>query len=686
MKRIAITLSLLGLLAGATPSPAAEAASTSSLGADEIRRSVLDSMDRQADPCNDFYRYACGGWIDSTQLPSDEARWVRSFSTINERNRVVVRELLEDAAANPGPAGTERQKIGDFYASCMDEEGIEKAGLGPIAPWLDGAAGVENLDSVLAFSGKLQRDGGGPLFRFGATPDFKQPDTNLLFMSQGGLGMPDRDYYVSEDPNKKELLEKYRAHVARMLELAGSPAESAATDAAAIVAFETELAQASRPRAEMRDRDKLYNKIDRPGLEQLTPKIAWAKFFAATGFPAVESINVAVPEFYQGLEKALTAAPIETLRAYLRWNVLNAAAEMLPKAFVDADFEFYGKTLRGQQEIQPRWKRCVGATNRALGEAIGKLYVEREFAGNSKQVALDMIQDVEGAFEANLPGLTWMDDTTRGRALEKERKVRNKIGYPDKWRDYSSVSISRGDFLANSVAAGNFEFDRDMKKVGQPVDKTEWLMTPQTVNAYYLSTANEIVFPAGILQPPFFHKDYPTAMNYGAVGAVMGHELTHGFDDQGRKSDGDGVLREWWQPEVAAKFEQRAQCVDDQFSSFEVEPGVHVNGKLTLGENIADLGGVKQAYDAFKAWEKRTGPHVPFIPGLTDDQLLFVSFAQVWCSKTTPEYLRNQVTTDPHSPGEFRAIGAPMNSPAFREVFGCKDGDKMVAVPTCTVW
>ncbi len=683
---LALVLSALATLATlAAPVAAAEAPAAAG-GTASFQQSVLSAMDPNADPCNDFYRYACGGWLDTFKLPADQSRWTRSFSAIAEENREIVRDLLEDAAAHPGEPGTERQKIGDFYASCMNEAAVEKAGLAPLASWLDAISKVGDVRSALELAGKLERLQVRSFLRMGATADFKHPKEELLFMSQGGLGMPDRDYYVSQDPKKQELLAEYQKHVAHMLELSGTPAEQSASDAAAVVGFETELARASRERAKMRDRDKLYHKIDLAGLEKLTPGLDWPRYFTATGYPDLTSINVAVPEFFEGLDKALAGASPETLRAYLRWHLLHGAADYLPKAFVDADFDFYGHQLSGQAEIQPRWKRCVAATNAALGEAIGKLYVDKKFPGNSKQVALEMIGDIEGAFEANLPKLTWMDDITRSRAVDKVGKVTNKIGYPDKWRDYSKLDIQRGDYLADAMAAASFEFDRDMKKVGQPVDKTEWLMTPQTVNAYYQPTNNEIVFPAGILQPPFFNKDFPAAMNYGGIGAVMGHELTHGFDDQGRKSDGDGVLREWWEPEVSAKFDKAAQCVSDQFSKFEVEPGVHVNGQLTLGENIADLGGVKEAYSAYKAWEAKHGAPPPAVPGLTNDQLLFVSFAQVWCSVQTPEFLRRQVTTDPHSPGAVRAVAAAMNSAAFRQAFSCKAGDRMVANPTCTVW
>jgi putative endopeptidase len=682
---------VLFALAASGPLGAADAPSAKTLTRAEIAQSVSSSMDRSADPCNDFYRYACGGWLENTTIPADQARWVRSFSTITERNRELVRDLLETEGKTPS-ADPERRQIGDFYAACMDEAAVERAGLKPLAGLFAEIDKVKDADSLFTVAAGLSENGVGTLFGGGAAPDFKNPGMNLLFLTQGGLGLPDRDYYVSDDPKKKELLAQYEVHVARMLALAGETAADSAQHARAIVAFETELAKASRPRAEMRDRDRIYNKLDRAGLEKLTPRLGWQRFFATLGYPEVQSINVAVPEFFQALERLATSTPPETLRAYLRWQTVDAHADRLPKAFVDANFAFFGKALSGQAEIQPRWKRCVTATTAALGEAIGKIYVAQEFAGNSKEVALEMIRDIENAFESNLPNLAWMDDTTRQRAVEKAKKITNKIGYPDSWRDYSTVVVKRDDYFASALSATRFEFHRDMKKVGHPVDRAEWRMVPQQVNAYYMSTSNEIAFPAGILQPPFFHKDFPAALNYGGVGTVMGHELTHGFDDQGRKSDGDGVLREWWEPEVAAKFEKQAACVEKQYSAMEVEPGVHVNGKLTLGENIGDIGGVQEAYWGYQSWKKRHAAEVaamaadPLVPGLSDDQLFFVAFSQVWCSLSTPEYLRNQVTTDSHSPGQFRAIVPLINQPKFADAFSCPVGSRMNPKERCTVW
>ena len=680
----ACALAALAVFA-APPARAATETASPSAAASSIAADVLSSMDPKADPCQDFYRYACGGWLDKTTLPADQARWARSFSVITERNREIIREILEEAGKNPG-TDPDRRRIGDYYAACMDEAAVAKAGATPLAPHLAEIDKVKDVASLMATAGKLQRLGADALFGMGVLPDFKQPDLEIAIVIQGGLGMPDRDYYLSEDTKKKELMKSYTAHVARMLALLGESAEKSAADATAVVAFETELAKASRPRAEMRQIDKLYNRIDLEGLKKLTPSLAWDSFLGGIGYPGVKPINVATPEFLQALEKLATTTPVATLQAYLRWALVNAAAPYLSPQFVDYNFDFYGHTLSGQQENQPRWKRCVSSTTNAIGESIGKVFVDREFPGDSKQVALEMIQDIEHAFEGNLPQLAWMDDTTRTRAKEKATLVANKIGYPDQWRDYSAMKIDRVSYFANAMAGQEFEFDRQARKIGQPVDRKEWGMTPQTVNAYYNPTQNEIVFPAGILQPPFFRRDFPAAMNYGGVGAVMGHELTHGFDDQGRKFDGTGNMREWWAPQVAAAFEKQTACVEKAYAAFEVEPGVKVQGDLTLGENIADLGGLKEAYVAFKTWEARHGNPPPSVPGLTNDQLLFVAFGQVWCTVASPEFLRQQVTTDPHSPGRFRAIGPPMNTPAFAEAFHCPVGTPMHPTQQCTVW
>jgi predicted metalloendopeptidase len=674
-------LLLLDFAGARAESPAAAGGQTQP----QLAAEVLSAMDPSADPCQDFYRYACGAWLEKTELPADRSRWTRSFSVIDERNREIVRDLLQEAGQNPA-GDADRTRIGNYYSSCMNQAAIEQAGTAPLQPLLEQIAKVDGPVALMALSGKLQRQGIGALFGFGVLPDFKRPDLNIAFFVQGGLGMPDRDYYVSEDPKKRELLQAYEKHVARMLGLLGESEPQAARHAAQVVAFETELAKASRPREEMRIPEKLYNKIDISGLQQLTPALDWNRFLIGTGYPDIVEINVATPEFFEALERQTTTADPELLQAYLRWQLAHASADLLPAEFVSANFEFYGRTLSGQQEIEPRWKRCVDATELALGEAIGKLYVAREFAGPSKQIALDMIHDLENSFAANLPQLSWMDDKTRERALEKKNALGNKIGYPEEWRDYSSVQIGPDNYFQNAMAAFEFEFKRQADKIGKPVDRTEWGMTPQTVNAYYSPLLNEIVFPAGILQPPFFHKDFPAAMNYGAIGTVMGHELTHGFDDQGRKFDPKGELREWWEPAASEKFEANADCVRQQYSQYEIEPGVQVNGKLTAGENIADIGGLKQSYVAYKEWEKRHGGPGPSVGALTADQLFFVAHGQVWCSLITPEQARLRITTDPHSPGQFRVIGPISNHPAFGAAFSCPAGSPMNPPTKCIVW
>jgi len=654
------------------------------LSREQISADVLSALDRSADPCVDFYRYACGGWLDATELPSDKPRWTRSFSVIREENQEFLRAMLEEAAAAPGD-DPNRQKVGHYYGACMNESAVNERGAEPLHPLLQlvSAMGEKPGEEVV---GKLHRAGVDVFFGLAVVPDFDNPDLSIAFVSQAGLGMPDRDYYLSDDDKKKELLAEYREHVARMFEILGEGAEQAAASAADVLEIETRLAKISRPRAEMRDLEKLYNKLDLAGLQQLAPEIAWTSYLTALGYPGVTDINVATPEFFEEIDKMPADTPVSKVQNYLRWHVVDAFADQLSEPFVAANFEFYGKKLSGQEEIEPRWKRCVTATERALGEVVGRVYVDSKFPGASKSVALEMIGDLFAAFESGLPGLAWMDDSTRQHAMEKVGTLNPKIGYPDEWRDYSGLAVSADDYFANFLASTEFEFDYEAEKVGQPVNRKEWGMTPQTVNAYYNPLWNEIVFPAGIMQPPFFHKDFPPAMNYGGMGGVIGHELTHGFDDQGRKFAPDGRLREWWAPEVASRFEERAQCVDDFYSQYSIAEGVNVNGKLTLGENIGDLGGVKEAYTAFKALEERSGNKAPAIEGLTNDQLFFVSWGQVWCTVASEEYERQQVTTDPHSPARFRVNGPLTLNPAFAEAFSCAPGSKMAPAERCSVW
>jgi endothelin-converting enzyme/putative endopeptidase len=650
-----------------------------------IERSVAGGLDREADPCVDFYRYACGGWLDATELPSDQPIWVRSFSLIHEANRELLRGLIEKSAETPGD-DPDRRRVGTFYAACMDEKAVEKAGLEPLAPWLAEIDAAKDAAALFVLAGKLQRIDAAPFFDIDIDGDFKQPTTVVAHFSQGGLGMPERDYYLSDDESKAELRAAYEQHVAKILELAGTPAERAAAEAKAILAFETALARASRPAEQMRIYDQLHHRLDAAGLAEKAPALPWKAYFAALGRPDLDAINVMTPEFFEALSKEVPAADVATLRAYLRYQLVTGTATLLPDAVYQQHFDFYARKLSGQQEPQPRWKRCVGATEQAVGQAVGKLYVAERFSGDSKQVADEMIGGLVDAFEASLPELAWMDDATRKAAREKAGTLVFRIGYPDKWRDYSKLELERGDYFANTLAARELESARQLAKVGGPIDRDDWDWNPQVVNAGYHPLRNDHTYPAGILQPPFFHKDFPAAMNYGAIGYVIGHELTHGFDDQGRKFDAQGRLSDWWTPEAVTAFEQRAACVRDQYSGYEIQPGVAINGELTLGENIGDNGGLKQAWEAFQARKAEHPEEAKPMAGLSADQLFFVAAGQVWCNESSPELERLLVQTDPHSPGKYRVNGSLANHPAFAEAFACAPGTPMNPARKCEVW
>lgn len=651
-----------------------------------VAAEIRATIDPKADPCQSFYQYACGGWLAKTTLPADESQFGRGFSQLADTNREVLHGVLEELAKKPGN-DPDNRKLGAFYASCMDEGAIEKAGAAPLAPLFAEIDKATDVASALTVAAKLQREGIEALLSTAVEGDFKDPDLSIAYMTQGGLGLPDRDYYLKEDADSKALLADYQAHVAKMLGLAGESTADAARHAAAIVAFETSLAKASLPRAEMRDPNKIYHRVDPAALAAMSDGLSWSPFFAGFGQPNLSLISAAPEGFFKGLAETLKKTDLDTLRADFRWLAVHSRADQLSKAFVDEDFAFFDKRLQGQQELQVRWKRCVEATDGALGFALGRAFVERQFAGESKKVAVEMIQDIEHSFEAGLPQLAWMDDTTRARAKEKTAVLVNKIGYPDKWRDYSALVVaSDAGYFANSRAAIRFEVDRLLAKIGQKVDRTEWGMTPPTVNAYYNPLRNEMVFPAGVLQPPFFSKDHPAAMNYGGIGMAMGHELTHGFDDQGRQFDGSGRLREWWDPAVVGRFQERTQCVQDLYSGFEVEPGVKVNGKLTLGENIADFGGIKASFHGWHSWSERNGSPGPLIQGFTNDQLFFLGFAQSWCSLRRPEFSKMLATVDPHSPPNFRVDGPLSNFPAFAETFHCAAGTPMNRAQRCEVW
>jgi predicted metalloendopeptidase len=678
-------LVLLALVSACESPPGQSAVAESRLTAEAIAAEVAAAMDTSADPCRDFYRYACGGWLDTSEIPADRPRWTRSFSEINERNFEILRGILDDTAASPGD-DPDRKRLGTFWASCTNEEAVEAAGAGPLAGWLEQADAIEDAGGLMKLAGNLQAHNVGVLMSMGVFPDFKSPDVSIAFFSQGGIGLPDRDFYFRDDEQGKALFEQYGEHVARMLVLLGAAEDEAADQAARIVGLETELARVSRPRQEMRKPEEIYNKLDIGGLAELTPRLDWGAFVEGMGYPKLTEINVTVPEFYEGLERLVHETDLDTIRAYVRWHLVHAMAPYLSSAFVEENFAFYGKTLSGQQELRPRWKRCLEAADSGLGDILGRLYVERHFAGESKQIAVDLIRSIETAFEANLAGLDWMDGVTRERALEKMHALTNKIGYPEKWRDYSGLGLKKGDFFANVLRAGHLEFQYQLDKVGGPVDPTEWRMTPPTVNAYYNPLQNEMVFPAGIMQPPFFHRDFPTALNLGGIGMVMGHELTHGFDDSGRKFDPQGRLTQWWEDEAVEKFGAQADCVAELYDGYEVQEGLNLNGRLTLGENIADLGGIKESWRAYREAIGDAGSEESIVAGVTNDQLFFVGFAQGWCSLISPEWERRAVIMDTHSHPRYRVLGPASQLRAFAETFQCDPGTPMHPEQVCEVW
>jgi endothelin-converting enzyme/putative endopeptidase len=651
----------------------------------EVGRSVEAVIDRSVDPCADFYQFACGSWLKSAKIPPDRSRLGRSFSTIQDRNRFVLRDLLEEALRTPGGAG-DSGKLGRFYAACMDGEAIERFGVDPLQQAFGLIEAASDLPSLMQVTGSLRQMGVEAFFETQVFPDFANPGIEIAQYFQGGLGLPERAYYLDDDARSRSTRAAYETHVARMLQLSGVPAEDARAGAAGVLALETRLAAASLPRDLSRDLDRIYHRLDRAGLATLAPSIPWDVWFEAIGDPGLDAINVGMPDYFRALGEVLPATSMPTLRAYLRFRLLTTTAGELPRAFVEEDFDFYGRILSGQERIAPRWKRCVDATDEAVGDLLGRRFVERAFAGDSRERASAMLRTIEAALGERFATLAWMDPATRERAAAKLKSVDNRIGYPDRWRDDGGLDFRSAFFLDNRRAAARFEFLRQQDKIGRPTDRDDWGMTPPTVNASYDATLNTMVFPAGVLQPPLFHRDFPRAMNYGAMGMGMGHELTHGFDDQGRKFDGAGQMRPWWEPEAVGRFEAQAACVERFYGSFTIEPGLALNGRLTLGENIADLGGLREAWSAYQASIAAEGPETSPVPGLTPEQLFFVAFAQTWCEVVTPEQARVLGAIDPHAPGRYRVNGPIMSLPAFAETFSCAPGAPMNPVSRCEVW
>jgi putative endopeptidase len=651
--------------------------------AQELRALDPKLMDTTADPCVDFYQYSCGGWVKENPIPQDESAYGR-FSELMDENRLVLKAILEKAAAGGSGRSSNEQKIGDFYASCMNVDAVNQAGLKPLQPLLDRIAALTSKDQLPELVAYLDGIGVNTLFSFGSEQDYKDATQQIAMVDQTELGLPEKGYYERKDDKSVELRKQYVAHVARMFELLGGTQQQAAKDADTVLKLETALAGYSLSNVERRDPASLYHKMNLVKFDSSTPAFHFAQFLGAVHVPPVESLNVAEPAYFAGLNQLLSSASLDEWKIYLRWALIqHLPSTALPEALDQETFNFYGKVLEGQPEQKTRWKRCVSETDDALGEALGQVYVEQRFSPEDKQRTLKLTQDVEAAMGRDIEQLDWMSAATKARAEEKLHAVANKIGYPDKWRDYSTLTVTRGDALGNALRAATFEEKRDVAKIGKPVDRGEWDMSPPTVNAYYAPQMNDINFPAGILQPPFFDRTQDDAVNYGSVGSVIGHELTHGFDDEGRQFDGKGNFEDWWTAADSKQFTERADCVVNEFNGFVAVDDLHVNGKLTLGENLADLGGLKLAFLAYLDRAQKGGAEYG---GLTPDQQFFVAFGQHWCENTRPEALRLGIETDPHAPAKFRANGVVLNLPEFQKAFACKAGQPMAPVKRCTIW
>ena len=642
------------------------------------------ALDKTANPCVDFYQYACGGWRKKNPVPPDQSDWGR-FSELAERNRVALRAIL-DQAAKASNRDANEQKIGDYYTACMDQAAINKKGIAVLKPEFDRISAMKDKSELPALLGYLHRQGINVLFAFGSGPDFKNAKEVIAQADQGGLSLPDRDYYLKTDPKSQELQEQYVQHVTNMFKLIGDAPEKAAAEAKTVMNIETALAKGSMDRVDRRDPEKVYHKISEQEWQALAPSFSTSKYIAALEAPSFTTLNVAVPDFFKALDHELNSVSLDDLKTYMRWQLVHGQAPYLPTPIDKENFNFFGRILTGAKEQRARWKRCTASVDGDLGEALGRVFVEKHFPPQAKERTLAMVKQLEDALRKDIQGLDWMTDATKKQALVKLDAIQNKIGYPGKWRDYSKLKIEPGDALDNSLRANEFEVNRQLQKIGKPFDKSEWQMTPPTVNAYYDPSENDINFPAGILQPPFYNFKADDAVNFGAIGAVIGHELTHGFDDQGRLFDADGNLHDWWTPEDAKAFEQRAQCLVDEYSSFVAVDDVHENGKLTLGENTADNGGLRVALMALVA-SMGSDAHVPAqVEGHSPEQRAFIGWAQIWCENQTPQAERLQALTNEHALGRFRVNGVVGNMPEFQKAWGCKTGQPMVRQNACRVW
>ena len=647
--------------------------------------SLASDMDPSIRPGVDFYHYANGSWLKKTPIPADKPRW-GSFDELREQNWKILKAILEEASnTRSSKAGSIEQKTGDFYASAMDTAQIESSGLTPLKPFLDGITAIHDRNSLIRETARLQSYYINPLFSFGVDTDEKDSEHVTFYFGQGGLGMPSREYYI--DDIHAKIREAYLAHLRNVFKLMGESDSDAARHAQTVLSLETDLAKVSRTRVQLRDPLANYNKMPLDKAVSLAPAFPWKEYLTCCGLDRYQQVILGQPEFFKALSQYLQQRPLEDWKAYLRWHVILECSPYLGTALELEHFHFYGTVLNGTREMEPRWQRATRQTDQYLGEALGQLYVARRFSPEAKKRALGMVANIQQTFRSRLEHVDWMSPETRAKALQKFAAFRVKIGYPDKWIDYSRLDIDRGPYIENVLRARHFDFQRRLDKVGGPVDKTEWQMTPSTVNAYFNGTGNEIVFPAGILQPPFFDPQADDAVNYGGIGAVIAHEITHGYDDQGRMYDSRGNLNVWWSMQDSRNFKDRSQILVDQFNKYEALPGLFVNGRFCLGENIADLGGVTVAYEALQhTMTAKTRP--PLIEGFTSEQRFFLSWAKIWRVNCRPEALRQQILVDPHSPGPYRTIGAPTNMEEFFQAFGIKEGDPLwrPLSERCKIW
>ena len=644
-------------------------------------------IDANADPCQDFVKYACGNFDKLYPIPADRSAY-GTGTIVYDHNTFILHTMLEKAAAGGSSRTANEQKIGDYYAACMDTKTINDRGLKSLEAELGRISALKSKDELPALLAHYQLINVGAFLNFGEQQDFKDARKQIAVVDQGGLGLPERDYYLRTGANDEKIRQEYVQHIVNTLKLSGETDEQASADARKIMELETTLAKSSLDITSQRDPNKVYHLMPVSDLQKLAPAFDWKAFLADTGAPAVSEINVTYPDFFKQLNTSLESTDLETIKTYLRWQLLNSTPALsMPTAFDDESFSFKGRQLRGQPQQQPRWKRCVQATDNALGEALGQVYVSQEFPPANKAATLQMVHDIENAMDQDIDQLDWMSPQTKVRAKEKLKAIADKIGYPDKWRDYSKLEVVRDDALGNFRRAAEFENRRQLAKIGKPVDRGEFGMSPPTVDAYYNPSMNDINFPAGILQPPLYDAKATDASNYGHIGAIVGHELTHGFDDQGRQFDAYGNLADWWTDEDGKKFDQKADCEVKEYGGFVVDGDVHINGKLTLGENTADNGGLTLAYMAMLADAKRKAIDLNTkVDGYTPAQQFFIAYAQNWCGSTRPQQERLQVQTDPHSPRQFRANGVVQNMPEFGKAFSCKPGQPMMPVNACRVW